>query len=139
MATATSNAPPRKQPIYLYFGFLSLLVYVLSPEWLLDIPTTYMLKNHLHATAPQVSMFRLLTGVPLYVAFFFGFARDLWNPFGWRDRGFFLLFAPLTAAVFIWMAISPLSYKMLLIGVILVMATFRFVLAAFQGLIALIG
>jgi MFS family permease len=98
-----------------------------------------MLKNHLHATAPQVSTFRLLTGIPLYVGFLFGLVRDLWNPFGWRDRGFFLLFAPLAAAIFIWMAISPLSYKMLLIGMILVMATFRFILAAFQGLIALIG
>jgi len=98
-----------------------------------------MLKNHLHATAPQVSTFRLLTGIPLYVAFLFGLVRDLWNPFGWRDRGYFFLFAPITAAVFIWMAISPLSYNMLLIGVILAMATFRFILAAFQGLIALIG
>ena len=135
----TTTASTRTRPIYLYFGFLSLLVYLLSPEWLLDIPTTYMLKNHLHATAPQVSTFRLLTGMPLYVAFFFGFARDLWNPFGWRDRGFFLLFAPLTAAIYIWMAISPLSYKMLLIGMILAMASFRFILAGFQGLIALIG
>jgi len=143
MATATSNAAPdtpqRTRPIYLYFGSLSLLVYLLSPEWFLDIPTTYMLKNHLHATAPQVSVFRLLTGIPLYVAFLFGLVRDLWNPFGLRDRGFFLIFAPLTAAVFVWMAMSPLSYRMLLVGVILAMATFRFILAAFQGLIALIG
>jgi predicted MFS family arabinose efflux permease len=138
MATAQTD-PPRTRPIYLYFTFLSLLVYLLAPEWFLDIPTTYMLKNRLHATAPQVSTFRLLTGIPLYVAFLFGLVRDLWNPFGWRDRGYFFLFAPITAAVFIWMAISPLSYNMLLIGVILAMATFRLVLAAFQGLIALIG
>ena len=138
MATALTD-PPRTRPIYLYFTFLSLLVYLLAPEWFLDIPTTYMLKNHLHATAPQVSTFRLLTGIPLYISFLFGLVRDLWNPFGWRDRGYFFLFAPVTAAVFIWMAISPLSYNMLLIGVILAMATFRFILAAFQGLIALIG
>ena len=138
MATALTD-PPRTRPIYLYFTFLSLLVYLLAPEWFLDIPTTYMLKNHLHATAPQVSTFRLLTGIPLYISFLFGLVRDLWNPFGWRDRGYFFLFAPITAAVFIWMAISPLSYNMLLIGVILAMATFRFILAAFQGLIALIG
>jgi len=138
MATAQTD-PPRTRPIYLYFTSLSLLVYLLAPEWFLDIPTTYMLKNHLHATAPQVSTFRLLTGIPLYVAFLFGLVRDLWNPFGWRDRGYLLIFAPITAAVFIWMAFSPLSYSMLLIGVILAMATFRFILAAFQGLIALIG
>jgi MFS family permease len=130
---------PRTKPIYLYFGFLSLLVYLLSPEWVMDIPTSYMLKNHLHSTAPQVSLFRLLTGAPLYVAFVFGLVRDLWNPFGLRDRGYFLIFAPLTAAVFVWMAASPVSYNRLLIGMILAMATFRFVLGAFQGLIALIG
>ena len=139
MSSRTRSGSPRTRPIYLYFSFLTLLVYFLAPEYILDIPTTYMLKNHLHASAPQVSLFRLLTGIPLYVAFFFGLVRDLWNPFGWRDRGYFFLFAPITAAVFIWMAISPLSYNMLLIGVILAMATFRFILAAFQGLIALIG
>ncbi len=87
MATAQID-PPRTRPIYFYFTFLSLLVYLLSPEWFLDIPTTYMLKNHLHASAPQVSTFRLLTGIPLYVAFLFGLVRDLWNPFGLRDRGY---------------------------------------------------
>src|ERR1700685_2281444 len=138
MATAQID-PPRTRPIYLYFTFLSLLVYLLAPEWFLDIPTTYMLKNHLHATAPQVSMFRLLTGIPMYVAFLFGLARDLWSPFGRRDRGFFLLFSPLTAGVFIWMAMSHLSYQVLLVGMILAMMSFRFILAAYQGLIALVG
>jgi len=98
-----------------------------------------MLKNRLHATAPHVSMFRLLTGIPMYVAFLFGLMRDLWNPFGQRDRGFFLLFAPVTAGVFIWMGVSQLSYEMLLIGMILAMTSFRFILAAYQGLIALVG
>src|SRR3569833_2354843 len=139
MATASVDLSPRTRPIYLYFGFLTVLAYLVAPEYLLDIPTSYMLKNHLHATAPQVSLFRLLTGIPLYVAFLFGLVRDLWNPFGWRDRGYFFLFAPLTAVVFIWMAVSPLSYNMLLIGMLLAMATFRLIQAAYQGLLALIG
>jgi MFS family permease len=133
------NQSPNTRPIFFYFGSLTLLVYLVAPEYLLDIPTSYMLKNHLHATAPQVSMFRLLTGIPMYVAFVFGLARDLWSPFGLRDRGFFLLFAPLTAGVFIWMGISRLSYQVLLAGMILAMISFRFILAAYQGLIALIG
>lgn len=139
MVTTAPDGSPRTRPIYLYFTFLSLIVYLLAPEWFLDIPTSYMLKNRLHATAPQVSLFRLLTGLPLYVAFLFGLVRDLWNPFGWRDRGYFFLFAPLTAAVFVYMAISPLSYGTLLVGMIFAMATFRFILAAYQGLIALVG
>ncbi len=133
------NPRPRTRPIYIYFSFLTLLAYLLAPEYILDIPTTYMLKNRLHATAPEVSLFRLLTGIPLYVAFLFGLVRDLWNPLGWRDRGYFLLFAPLTAAVFVWMAVTPISYRTLLVGMFMAMATFRFVQAAYQGLIALIG
>jgi MFS family permease len=136
---SASNGSPRTRPIFVYFGALTLLVYLVAPEWLLDIPTSYMLKNHLHATAPQVSMFRLLTGIPMYVAFLFGLVRDLWSPFGRRDRGFFLVFAPLTAAVFVWMGMAPLSYAVLLIGMMLAMMSFRFILAAYQGLLALIG
>ena len=137
--TIPTSLSPRTRPIYVYFGFLTLLVYFFAPEYLLDIPTAYMMKNRLQASAPEVSMFRLLSGIPLYVAFLFGLVRDLWNPFGWRDRGYFFLFAPLTAAVFFWMAFAPLSRSMLLAGMILAMASFRLIFAAYQGLIALIG
>jgi predicted MFS family arabinose efflux permease len=135
----TSNGSPKTRSIFFYFGALTLLVYLVAPEYLLDIPTSYMLKNRLHATAPQVSLFRLLTGIPMYVAFLFGLMRDSWSPFGRRDRGFFLLFSPLTAGVFVWMGMSSLSYDVLLIGMILAMTSFRFILAAYQGLIALVG
>lgn len=115
------------------------MVYLFAPESLLDIPTSYMLKDHLSATAPQVSMFRLLTGLPLYFGFVFGLVRDLWNPAGMRDRGYFLFFAPVTAAIFIWMAFAHLSYAGLLAGMILGTLSFRFILAAYQGLIAFVG
>ena len=131
----TSNT----RSIYFYFGALTLLVYIVAPEYLLDIPTSYMLKNRLHAGAPGVSLFRLLTGIPIYVAFLFGLLRDRWNPLGLRDRGYFLIFAPVTAAVFVWMAMSQLSYALLTAGMIMAMALFRFILAAFQGLLALVG
>ena len=130
---------PNTRSIYFYFGALTLLVYIVAPEYLLDIPTSYMLKNRLHAGAPEVSLFRLLTGIPIYVAFLFGLLRDRWNPLGLRDRGYFLIFAPVTAAVFAWMAMSQLSYALLTAGMILAMASFRFILAAFQGLLALVG
>ena len=68
---------------------------------------------------PQISIFRLLTGIPVYFAFVFGLVRDQWNPFGLRDRGFFLIFAPVTVAAFLWMATSHLSYRGLLIGMLL--------------------
>src|SRR5436190_13604057 len=105
------NDPAKTRGIFLYFGPLTLLVYLALPHgYLLDIATSYMLKNQLHATATQVSLFRLLTAVPVYLSVLFGFARDLWNPLGLRDRGYFLIFASVSAAIFIWMALSGVSY-----------------------------
>jgi MFS family permease len=118
--------------VFLYFTPLTLLVYLVLPHgYLLDIATSYMLKNQLHATDVQVTLFRFFVT--------FGFARDLWNPFGLRDRGYFLIFAPLTAAIFLWMAASDLSYAGLFLGTVLVMVSFRFVSAGYMGLMALVG
>jgi Na+/melibiose symporter-like transporter len=142
MTSAAGASTPTDRPgqIYLYFGPLTLLVYLVLPNgYLVDFVTAYMLKNQLHATAIQVSEFRVLTAIPVYLAFIFGLTRDLWNPFGRRDRGFLLLFAPISAGVFLWMAFSHLSYTGLLAGMLLVMVTFRFVAAAYWGLIALVG
>src|SRR5260370_2996542 len=97
--------------IFTYFSPLTLLVYLTLPHaYLLDIATSYMLKNQLHAAATEVSTFRLITAIPVYLSFAFGLTRDLWNPFGLKDRGFFLLFASATAAVYLWMASSPPSF-----------------------------
>ncbi|WP_416052290.1 MFS transporter [Cupriavidus basilensis] len=124
----------------LYFGWLTLFIYLATPAGLLvDIQTSYILKNQLHATATQISTFRLVTGIPVYIAFAFGLARDQWNPLGLRDRGFFLIFAPVTAVAFIWIAFSGFSYAGLVIGMLLAMLSSRFVAAAYQGLIALVG
>ncbi|HEY1878708.1 MAG TPA: MFS transporter [Caulobacteraceae bacterium] len=126
--------------VYLYFAPLTFLIFLSAPvAYLVDFSTTFMLKNQLHATANSVTVFRLITGIPAYVAFIFGMTRDWWNPFGLRDRGYLMIFAPLTAAVFIWMAFTPLSYTGLLIGMFLAMTTSGFLAAAFWGLMALVG
>jgi len=140
MAASSRDDSPNTSQTFVYFGWLTLFVYLATPAgYLVDIQTSYMLKNQLHATATQVSIFRLVTGIPVYFAFAFGLIRDQWNPLGLRDRGFFLIFAPLTAAAFIWMATSRLSYRGLLIGMLFAMLSSRFILAAYQGLIALVG
>jgi MFS family permease len=140
VTASTEPAEKGVRQTYLYFGALTLLVYLLSPSsYLVDITTTYMLKDNLHATATQVSVFRLLTAIPIYFAFIFGFVRDSWNPFGLRDRGYFLIFAPVVGLVFLWMALSHLSYQGLFMGMILVMFASRFISAAYQGLLALVG
>ncbi|HEY7901205.1 MAG TPA: MFS transporter [Caulobacteraceae bacterium] len=139
----TASAAPtqvRTGQIYLYFAPLTFLVFLSAPTaYLVDISTTFMLKNQLHESAISVSTFRLITGVPAYLAFVFGMTRDLWNPFGLRDRGYFLIFAPLTAAVFAWMAFTPLSYMSLMLGVVLAMITANFIASAYWGLLALVG
>ncbi|HSZ51513.1 MAG TPA: MFS transporter [Caulobacteraceae bacterium] len=119
---------------------MTFLLYLATPGgYLVDISTSYMLKNQLHTSASEVSIFRLLTAVPTYFAFVFGFLRDTWNPLGLKDRGYFLIFAPLTALVFLWMALSPISYAGLFAGMFLVMLASRLVGAAYAGLMALTG
>jgi MFS family permease len=140
-----ANAPDRngsesRDRTLLYFGSLTLFVYLSTPTgYLIDIQTSYLLKNQLHATATQVSAFRLFTGIPIYMAFAFGLARDHWNPLGLRDRGFFLIFAPATAGALMWIAFADLSYAGLLVGMLLAMLSSRFLAAAYQGLMALMG
>jgi Na+/melibiose symporter-like transporter len=126
--------------VLLYFAPLSLLIYLVLPHnYLVDIPTAYILKNRLHASASQVATFRLVTAIPVYLSFLFGFSRDVWSPFGLRDRGYFLLFGALTALAFLGLALAPLSYGGLLVGMLMAMASFRFLMAAYQGLMALVG
>jgi hypothetical protein len=125
---------------FAYFGWLTLFLYMAGPaSYLVDIQTSYMLKNQLHATATEVSVFRLLTAIPIYFGFVFGLMRDHWNPLGMRDRGFFLIFAPIAALVYLSMAAAPVTYYGLLIGMLLAMFSSRFLFASYQGLIALVG
>ncbi|HEY2481458.1 MAG TPA: MFS transporter [Caulobacteraceae bacterium] len=140
MAGATGARDAGARQVYFYFASLTLLAALVSPtDYLVDISTTYMLKNQLHAGAIQVSTFRLLTAIPIYFAFIFGLIRDLWNPLGRRDRGFLMIFAPVTAMIFFVLAISKLSYVGLVAGMLLVMVSSRFVNAAYWGLLALVG
>jgi MFS family permease len=126
--------------VFLYFAPLTLIVYLASPSsYLIDFATSYMLKDQLHLTADRVATFRLLTGIPAYLAIVFGVARDAWNPLGRRDRGYLMIFGPLVALVFAWLAVSPLTYTGLFVGMLIAMVASRFQRAAYQGLIALIG
>ncbi|HWD38836.1 MAG TPA: MFS transporter [Fimbriimonas sp.] len=126
--------------VFLYFGALIFLIAFVNPIYFLtDIPTSYMLKNQLHANADQVSLFRWTTGIPAYFAFVFGLTRDRWNPLGMRDRGLLVIFGPLTGLCFVWLAFQHVTYTNLYIGMLLVMLSSRMIVAAYQGLITLIA
>ncbi len=139
-SAAGEDSSAHTRQTFLYFGSLTLFLYLATPVgYLLDIQTSFMLKNQLSATAEQIAAFRLITAIPVYLAFVFGLMRDKWNPFGLRDRGFFLIFGPATAIVFVFMAFSNVSYAAFFVGMFLAMLLSRFVTAAYQGLMALVG
>ena len=125
--------------VVLYFGLMSLLVNLVNPTFLLDIPTSYMLKNILQLPPSEIAFFRLLTAIPFFLGFAFGLVRDLWNPLGRRDLGYFRIFVPLMIGVLGWLAFSPTTYQGLLAGMLLTTVAYCFVAAAAQGLTALIG
>ena len=129
-----------RQSIFVYLGALIVLLAFGSPSGgLIDIPISFFLKNRLHLTAHEVATFRLIVAIPLYLAFVFGFIRDMWNPLEMRDRGFMLLFGGITALLYICFAITPMSYATLLIAVVLLTGSFLFVSSAQNGLTSMIG
>jgi Major Facilitator Superfamily len=127
-------------PIFLYFGSSTILLLLVAPDgsWL-DVATAYMLQTKLHASAPEVSGFRLLTGIPIYIGFLFGLVRDIWSPFGLRDSGYLRLFSVITALVLAALAVLDVQYATLFFGVLLVSVCTRFLLAAQQGLMGLVA
>jgi MFS family permease len=133
-----SKSPARS--IFLYFGSSTVLLLLVAPDgsWL-DVATAYMLQMQLKATPQQISWFRVLTGLPIYVGFLFGLIRDVWNPLGLRDRGYLRIFSVLTALILLALAILDVSYVMLFVGVLMVSISTRFLLAAQQGLMGLVA
>jgi hypothetical protein len=89
-----------RQRIFLYLGVLIVLLDFGAPSGgLIDIPISFFLKNKLHLEAHELAEFRLVAAIPLYLSFVFGFIRDMWNPFGMRDRGFMLLFGIISSGL----------------------------------------
>jgi hypothetical protein len=141
VATGPADLPPPvRQRIFLYLGILIILLAFGAPSGgLIDIPISFFLKNRLHLTAPEVAHFRLVAAVPLYLSFVFGFVRDIWNPFGIKDRGFMLLFGGISAVLYVLCAFMPMGYLTLLVTVIVVTTSFLFVASAQNGLTSVIG
>ena len=131
---------PARRRIFLYLGLLIVMLAFGSPAGgLIDIPISFLLKNKLHLQAHEVAGFRLVAAIPLYFAFVFGFIRDIWNPFGMRDRGFMLLFGAVSGLLYVAFAFTSISYWTLLLAVIVLTASFLFVSSAQNGLTAVLG
>ncbi|WP_213741593.1 MFS transporter [Bradyrhizobium sp. dw_411] len=133
-------SPSARRTIFLYLGLLIVLLAFGDPSGgLIDIPISFLLKNRLHLEAHEVAHFRLIAAIPLYLSFVFGFIRDVWNPFGMRDRGFMLLFGGTSALLYVIFAFTPTTYSMLIVAVVLLTASFLFVASAQKGLTTTIG
>jgi MFS family permease len=130
----------RAWPIFVYFASATIILELCSPGGtLLDLTTAYLLQVRLHASAMQVSVYRVVSGLPLYGAILFGLTRDLWSPLGLRDRGYLRVFSIIAAGVLIWLAFTELSYTRLLVGVMLLGCCAMLMAAAQQGLMALVA
>jgi hypothetical protein len=141
VATVSSRlSSSARRTIFLYLGLLIVLLAFGGPSGgLIDIPISFLLKNRLHLEAHEVAHFRLLTAIPLYLSFVFGFIRDVWNPLGMRDRGFMLVFGGISALLYVIFAFTPMTYSMLIVAVVLLTASFLFVASAQNGLTTTIG
>jgi MFS family permease len=141
LAAAPSVLPAGvRTRIMIYLGVLLLLLGFGAPGGgLIGLPISFLLKNKLHLKAHDIAIFGLLTGLPSYVSFLFGFARDIWNPFGMGDRGFMVLFGSLCAAVYVLFAFTPVTYQSLLVAYLLLGTFFLFVASAQNGLTSTIG
>jgi Na+/melibiose symporter-like transporter len=129
-----------RQRIFLYLGVLIVLLAFGAPfGGLIDIPISFFLKNKLHLEAHEVAVFRLVSAIPLYLSFVFGFIRDTWNPFGMRDRGFMLLFGAISAGLYAVFAFTPVTFATLLVAVTLLTTSFLFVSSAQNGLTSTLG
>jgi len=144
--TAESTANPAVLPahvrtrVLIYLCVLLLMLGFGSPGGgLIGLPITFLLKNKLHLQAHELAIFSLIAGVPSFVSFLFGFARDTWDPFGMRDRGFMVLFGGLCAALYVLFAFMPVTYQSLLAAYLLLGTSFLFVSSAQNGLAAAIG
>jgi MFS family permease len=140
IAPHTALSQSAQRWILLYLGILVFLLSFGGPSGgLIDIPISFFLKNKLHLTAQGLADFRLVAAIPVYFSFVFGFLRDIWNPFGMKDRGFMLLFGIITAGLYVLFAFTPVSTITLLIAFVALMTSYLFVAGAQNGLASTIG
>jgi len=137
IAAPADLASTTRLRMLLYFG--GILVLMGFPENVINIPIGFFLKNKLHLAAHQLAIFWSIAALPTYFAVAFGFARDVWSPFGRGDRGLIMMFGALGAALSAGFAFAPPVYATFLAAALLLSACFLFVKSALRGLIATIG
>ena len=129
-----------RHQLFFLLSILVILVAIGSPSsGMFGTALPLLLKSKLHLGVSEQSSFLALAAIPVFLSPIFGFIRDLWNPFGMRDRGFILLFGSLTVALYIFLAFVPVTWATLLGAFLLLSASFRLVSSATNGLLAVLG
>jgi Na+/melibiose symporter-like transporter len=144
MADDVANPPrlsaPDRTTILVYSGVIVVALNFISPSTgLFIIPLSFLLKNKLHLSASELANFTLWVSIPGYLCFAFGVARDFWSPLGRGDRGYFILFGALGAAVLAGFAFADVSEPMLFASVTGAGICFLFMWGAWNGLGSTIG
>ena len=122
--------------ILLYVSMLVAAYSLAAPTGILGIPLQFFLKDQLHLSPGAIARFSFVTGLPLYFGFLFGLIRDRWRPFGRGDRGYLLIFTPLSCLIYIALSWSNNGYAPLIFGMLGAAVLFRFLASACQGLTA---
>src|ERR1700740_1835611 len=97
-AAGPKLAAADRATILLYAGAIIVALNFINPSVGMQVvPLSFFLKNKLHLSASGLAYFSLWAGIPGYLSFAFGLARDFWSPFGLGDRGYFILFGAVAA------------------------------------------
>jgi MFS family permease len=134
-AVVFDHASPMQWEVLAYFAILNVAIGLGSPLGIAAIPISYYLKDHLHLSPVQLSLFQAIISIPVCVAFVFGFIRDRWRNARWGDRHYLFLGGLAAACAYGWLAASTIDYFRLLLMTFVVVIFYLIVYAAAQALI----
>ena len=135
-AEVFDRASPMQWEVLAYFSILNVAIGLGSPLGIAAIPISYYLKDHLHLSPVQLSVFQAIISIPVCVSFVFGFIRDRWRNARWGDRHYLFLGGLAAACAYAWLAASTLDYFRLLSLTFVVVIFYLITYAAAQALIA---
>jgi Na+/melibiose symporter-like transporter len=125
--------------VWIYFATLTMTNALGDPSGLLSLPLQFTLKDRLGLSPHSLALFEVITFIPVYGGFAFGFLRDRWRPFGLGDRGYFLIGGPIAIGCYLWLASSELTYLPLLGAIFLAMAAYQLFDVASDALLTVVA
>ena len=120
-----------------YYAGLLACISVGDPNGgLIDVPMSLVLKNQMKMEASDVSLFRFVASVPLYLAFVFGLLRDKLNEGLHRDRQIMIVSSLCNVFAYACLMLVPASYATLMVANLITTCFFLMVLSAQSGMAA---